>query len=284
MLATFNEILPLLESKDVCVPALDIGGCQQDFLLGVVRACGEARCPAVMLIWGPAAENYMGLDATAALVSHYGETSPVPLVLHLDHGSEELVRKALDVGFRSVMFDGSDLPLEENIALTREMAELAHEHGASIEGELGKFGREQAEEAGDAALTDPEEAERFVRETEVDIFAPAVGNAHGFYKAPPRLRFGLIEDIAGRTGVPLSLHGGTGIPLEDVRRAGRLGMRKINVASQLHRDFSNAMKAANAEVDDRKFSWGRALRAGREAIHERAAEYIRELACEGLVP
>jgi len=284
VLATFNEILPLLESKRVCVPALDIGGCQPDFLLGVVRACEEARCPAVMLIWGPAAENYMGLDATAALVSHYGGASPVPLVLHLDHGSEELVRRALEVGFRSVMFDGSDLPLDENIALTREMAELAHEHGASLEGELGKFGRQQAEKGGDAALTDPDEAERFVGETGVDIFAPAVGNAHGFYKAPPRLRFELIEEIATRTNVPLSLHGGTGIPLKDVRKAGRLGMRKINVASQLHRDFSNAMKGANADVDDRKFSWGRALRAGRETIHHRAAEYIRELGCEGLLP
>ncbi len=284
MLATFSDITPLLESKRVCVPALDIGGGQPDFLLGVLRACQEARCPAVMLIWGPAAQDYMGLDAVAALTAHYARDSAVPVVLHLDHGTEELVRKALDVGFRSVMFDGSDLPLDQNIALTRRMAELAHDHGASIEGELGKFGREQAEQAGDTALTDPAEAERFVRETGVDILAPAVGNAHGFYNAPPRLRFELMEEMTTRTGVPLSLHGGTGIPMGDVRRAGRLGMRKINIASRLHRDFAEAMKQANREVDDRKFSWRKALGAGREALHRRALEYIRDLGCEGLIP
>lgn len=182
------------------------------------------------------------------LVASFARRASVPVVLHLDHGKDEqTVSRALELGFASVMFDGSEHPLDENIRRTRAMAELAHSHGATIEGELGSFGQEQAAAAGDSHLADPAEAGRFVAETGVDLLAPAVGNAHGFYKAPPRLRFGLIERIAASTGVPLSLHGGTGIPFANVRRAGELGMRKINIASQLHRDFSQALQVAAVE-------------------------------------
>ncbi|MGD2174056.1 MAG: class II fructose-bisphosphate aldolase [Candidatus Brocadiaceae bacterium] len=284
MLSSLEDVIPALDRGKVCAPAFDIGGGQPDFLLGVLRACEEAGCPAIMLVWGPAAEDYLGLDACVELAAHYAERSSVPLVLHLDHGlDEEVVEKALEAGFRSVMFDASDCPLAENIRRTRRMAERAHEQGATIEGELGRFGQEQ--DGGEAAnrLTDPDEAERFVRETGVDMLAPAVGNAHGFYRKPPRLRFDLIEEISSRTAVPLSLHGGTGIPLEDVRRAGELGMRKINIASQIHKDFAEALRCA-AEVDpERKFSWRTALGAGREAISARVGEYIGELGAERLL-
>lgn len=279
MFADLTDLMKGPAARGLCLPAFDIAGGQGDFLQGVLGACEQARCPAMLLVWAPGA-NYIGLDVCVDLVASFARRASVPVVLHLDHGQdEETVRRALELGFTSVMFDGSAHPLDENIRRTRAMAELAHGRGATIEGELGSFGQEQAEAGGESHLADPDEAARFVRETGVDILAPAVGNAHGFYKAPPKLRFDLIERIAAATGVPLSLHGGTGIPFEDVRRAGELGMRKMNVASQLHRDFGDALRAAVGEGA----GWRQALRAGRQAVGQRVTEIIRGLGVEGLL-
>ena len=281
MLATLNDVLPEARRRGVCLPAIDIAGGQPDFLLGVLRACEEARCPAVMLVWAGA--SYIGLEACVDLLSHFAARSPVPVVLHLDHGKEDQVERALKAGLRSVMFDGSANPLEENIERTRRMVAMAREYGASIEGEVGRFGRERDTGAEAGALTDPQEAATFARETGVDLLAPSVGNSHGFTKEVPKLRFDLIEQIAQMTGVPLSLHGGTGIPLPDVRRAGTLGMNKINVASQIHRDYADALKRCMQEDTTHQYGWNKILNAGREAIHARTMEYIDALDVRGLV-
>lgn len=277
------ELLEILDSRNVCLPALDIAGGQGDFLRGVLGACETARCPAWLLVYAPAGA-YDSLEACAETVAFHAARASVPVLLHLDHGREEqAVEAALACGFDSVMFDGSALPLEENIRRTRAMAELAHARGAAIEGEIGRIGATDRDGIGTHALTDPQDASRFVRETGVDILAPAVGNAHGLYEQPPKLRFDLIEQIAAETHVPLSLHGGTGIPLGDVRRAGQLGMRKMNVATGLHRRFSDALHAAAAGVDRADFRWRSALKAAREAVRETALEIIRPLGCEGIV-
>jgi ketose-bisphosphate aldolase len=269
-----RELISLAAGERLCLPAFDIAGGQGDFLLGVLGACEAARCPAVLLAHAPTGP-YVSLKACADVVASCAERSSVPVMLHLDHGRDEsVVAEALEAGFDSVMFDGSAWPLEENLRRTKAMAELAHARGAAIEGELGRIGEE---------LTDPDEAASFVRETRVDLLAPAVGNAHGFYKEPPRLRFDLIERIAAAAGVPLSLHGGTGIPLADVRRSARLGVRKMNLATALHRRFSKAVLSAARQTPEGEFRWRGALAAGRAAVGAMAAEYIRELNCEGLV-
>ena len=270
-----KEVIRLAEGERLCLPAFDVAGGQGDFLLGVLGACEAARCPAVLLVYAPA-EPYVSLKACADVVASCAERSSVPVILHLDHGRDEnVVADALEAGFDGVMFDGSAWPLEENIRRTKAMAELAHARGAAIEGELGRI------DGGE--LTDPADAAAFVRETQVDILAPAVGNAHGLYKQPPELRFELIERIAAAAGVPLSLHGGTGIPLSDVRRAASLGVRKMNVATGLHRRFSDALHSAARQTPQEEFRWRKALAAGRAAVGAMAAEYIRELNCEGLV-
>ena len=213
----------------------------------------------------------------------YAARSAVPVVLHLDHGHEEaLVAKALELGFSSVMFDGSSQPLEENIRRTREMVQLAHGRGVCIEGELGRFGQEQGEGPGKAQFTDPAEAATFVRETGVDLLAPAVGNAHGFYKQPPQLRFDLIDQIRCQAGVPLSLHGGTGLPMEDIRRSAELGVRKMNVATLLHKQYSDVLKNSCLQNPDKQYSWRKVLEAGRQAIHETVRQYLAELRTEGM--
>ena len=276
-----NDLISLLNDRRLCLPAFDIAGGQVDFLSGVLAACENARSPALLLVYAPA-ETYGDLKTCAAVVRALTARASLPVVLHLDHGrDEQAVVEALAAGFDSVMFDGSDLPLDENIRRTKDLAERAHAQGAAIEGEVGRIGAEQEDGPGTHALTDPDEAARFVRETGVDVLAPAVGNAHGFYKAPPRLQFDLVERIAAAAGVPLSLHGGTGIPLEDVRRAGELGMRKMNVATGLHKAFADALRqAATAEE---RFSWRAGMKAASAAVTEMAGDYLRRLGLEGLV-
>jgi len=282
MLVSLNEVMPLLNARKLCLPGFDIGGGQSDFLLGVLRACEAARAPALMLVWAPGV-GCIGLEACADLVRSFAARASVPVVLHLDHGREEReIETALKLGFKSVMFDGSAYDLDENIRRTREMAVLAHAQGATIEGELGSFGQEQGAGSDSAELANPDDAVRFVQETGVDVLAPAVGNAHGFYKRPPRLRFDLIEAIASRTGVPLALHGGTGLPTADISRSAGLGVRKLNVATQLHKDFSDALCAAVADAGGR-CGWGKALGAGREAVAATVARYLSDLGAGGLV-
>lgn len=282
-LVSLAEIMPLLEERKICLPAIDIAGGHPDFLLGALRACEEARCPALLIVYAPPA-RYVGLEACAQMVGFFAARSPVPVVLHLDHGTEEeLVEQCLDIGFTSVMFDGSSEPLDENIRRTQTMVELAHRRGVIIEGELGRIGAELGDKSGRSGLTDPDEAERFVKETGVDLLAPAVGNAHGMYREPPELRFELIGELARRTSVPLSLHGGTGIPLRDVRQAGQLGMRKMNVATQIHKEYGEALGRTPIGDTDRQYNWSKTLEAGREAIGDAVAWYIRQTGAEGLI-
>ena len=282
MLASLDEVMPLLNARKLCLPGFDIGGGQSDFLLGVLTACQAARAPALLLVWAPGA-GYIGLEACADLARSFAARSSVPVILHLDHGREEReIETALKLGFKSVMFDGSACDFDENVRRTKEMAALAHAHGATIEGELGSFSQEQGAGGEAAELADPDDAARFVRETGVDILAPAVGNAHGFYKRPPRLRFDLIEAIASRAGVPLALHGGTGLPAADIRRSAKLGVRKLNIATQLHKDFSDALCAAVTDAGGR-CGWRAALNAGREAVAATVTRYLGELEAGGLI-
>jgi ketose-bisphosphate aldolase len=283
MIVGFTDVLGVLEQRKLCLPAFDIAGGQSDFVLGILRACEQARCPAMFLVWAPGA-TYIGLEACADLVRSLAARATVPVVLHLDHtDKEEVVQQCIALGFKSVMFDCSKLPLDENIRRTRAMAEFAHAHGACIEGELGVIGSEQAAQA-DAtkAMTDPAEAVRFVKETGIDFFAPAVGNAHGWYAHPPKLNFDLIARLRAETGVPLVMHGGTGIPMGDINRSAELGVRKLNVATVLHKTFTDGMAAQVAGADG-KWAWQKVLAGGRSAIGGVVSEYLRELKIENLV-
>ena len=282
MLANLNEVMAKLEARRVMLPGFDIAGGQSDFLLGVLAACEAARCPALLLVWAPGAD-YVGMEMCADLLRSAAARASVPVIAHLDHAkTEQEIETALKLGFRSVMFDASDRPLEENIRRTRAMVELAHAHGATIEGELGRFGQEESGD-GAAELTDPGQAAAFVRGTGVDLLAPAVGNAHGFYKRPPQLRWDLIEAIATAAGVPLSLHGGTGLPIADLLQAAKLGVRKLNIATQLHKDFSDALVSAAGAGDPKRSSWRKILQTGRDAIRQTAGRYISDLGAGGLV-
>ena len=168
------------------------------------------------------------------------EQVTVPVVLHLDHTKDmQVIEDAIVAGFTSVMIDASELPLEENIATTRSVVEYAHARGVSVEAELGMIGTTDFVETDrdEELYTDPDEAERFVRETEVDALAVSVGTAHGVYKVrKPRVDYDRLRAIRARTPVHLVLHGGSGVPAEMIAEAMRLpggGISKVNIATDL---------------------------------------------------
>ncbi len=201
------------------------------FLDAIVSAARELASPVIVNI----AEShfaYMDVEAMAAAVRARAAREQVDVVLHLDHGqSLQSVRRVVACGFTSVMFDGSRLPLAENIHQTRQIVELCHPLDVSVEAELGMVGGAEGEQGGTAnpdRYTNVDEARAFVRETGIDALAVAIGNVHGAYRGAPKLNFERLAAIRDAANLPLVLHGGTGIPEEDFRRAVSLGICKVN--------------------------------------------------------
>jgi fructose-bisphosphate aldolase, class II len=204
-------------------------------MLTVLRAAERLRAP-VILMHGPCELVTATPALMAAMAREVAEDFDVPAALHVDHGdSPELVSAALAAGYTSVMLDYSAKAYEENAAAMRAVTEMARPLGVTVEGELGhvgKVGDATAEGVGESTLTDPAEAAAFVRETGVDALAVSIGNAHGQYTQLPSLDLNRLARIHEAVGVPLVLHGGSGTPPDDLRRAISLGVAKVNVATE----------------------------------------------------
>ena len=190
------------------------------------------------------------------------------MAIHLDHGSSfEKCKEAIDAGFTSVMIDASHHSFEENVKITKEVVEYAHAHGVSVEAELGTVGGEEDGVTGGIIYADPAECKAMVEQTAIDCLAPALGSVHGPYKGEPKLGFAEMEQIGNETGMPLVLHGGTGIPDEQIQRAISLGTAKINVNTENQIAATKVIREVlnnNQEVyDPRKY-----LAPAREAIKE----------------
>jgi fructose-bisphosphate aldolase class II len=200
-----------------------------------ILSAAEAQGTPIFLAVGHGAFVHAGFAPLARATLAAAEEASVPVAVHLDHSPEiGMVTRCIEAGFTSIMVDGSALPFDANVALTREAVHAAG--GIAVEAELGAVpgdedssGRQQS----DIPMTDPDQAERFVKETAVDGLAVAIGNAHGFYSGEPKLNFDLLETLAKRVPVPLVLHGASGIPDEDIRRCIALGIRKINVNTEI---------------------------------------------------
>ena len=217
---------------------------------GVLAAAEEQNAPViigtaeVLLPYGP-------LEELSWLLLPMARRAKVPVVVHLDHGLHyETCRRALELGFTSVMYDCSTDPYEENVRKVRGMVELAHSYGATVEAELGHVGDNPAEGSApvspEACYTSPEEARDFVEKTGVDALAVAVGTAHGAYRFPPKLDFDRISRIAQAVHVPLVLHGGSGLSDDDFREAIRRGIAKVNIFTDI-----NVAGAQAARQNDR---------------------------------
>lgn len=218
-----------------------------EMVLGVLKAVEETKSPAIIQI-AEVRLNYSPLELIGPLMVAAAKNSPMPVAVHFDHGkTSEKIKQALDIGFTSVMFDGSHLSFEENSRITAEIKKTAAAYGADCEGEIGCVGGSE-DGSEDIAIncTSPAQALEFYKKTGVDALAVAIGNAHGNYKQAPKLRFDILEQTAGLVPVPLVLHGGTGILPDDFRKCIKLGINKINIATATFDSVEQSAREAYA--------------------------------------
>ncbi len=280
-LVTVSELLKKAEQERYAVGAFNCNN--MEIVQAIVAAAGEEDAP-VIIQASQGAIKYAGLEYIVGLVKVAAAGTDIPVALHLDHGTGfEQVMRCIRQGFTSVMIDGSKLPLEENIALTNRVLDVARAVGVSVEAELGKIGGTEDDISvsdREAMLTDPEEAKIFVEKTGVDALAIAIGTAHGQYKGEPKLDFERLRKVRELVDVPIVLHGSSGVPDEAVRKAIELGVRKVNIDTNLREAFVNrareVLKEKPEEIDPRKI-----LGPAREAMKKVIQEKIRLFGSSG---
>jgi fructose-bisphosphate aldolase, class II len=271
-LATLSQVLqPALRGRHAVVGLVTLGW--ED--MSAFVAAAEAEGAPVILQAGPACRAHTPLSVLGAMFRHLAEKAGVPVVAHLDHGyTVDECRAALDAGFTSVMFDGSRLPLDRNIAQTAAVAEMAHAAGASCEGEIGFVGYSGGDRS---AGTDPGEAARFARETGVDAMAISVGNVHLQRQREGWLDEERIRAIEGVTDLPLVIHGGSGVPVAQRRRlAAGSSICKFNIGTELRMAFGDALRRAVLADADR-FDRVEILKATHDPVMAAAREVIGSL-------
>ena len=268
MLVTGKELLQDAHKNNYAVGAFNVNN--MEIVQAIIEAAEEMNSP-VILQASQGGLKYAGVEYIAALGKLAAEKTKVPVVLHLDHGTDfDQVMLCIRHGFSSVMIDGSKFDLNGNIAITNKVIEVAHAVGVSVEAELGKIGGTEDHitvDEKDAVFTDPNEAKRFVEETNVDSLAIAVGTAHGVYKGEPKLDFDRIKTIKEMLNMPLVLHGSSGVPDEAIKKAVSLGINKINIDTDLRIAFAKGIKEFLKEnpdnIDPRKI-----LTPAKEAMKE----------------
>ena len=254
MLITGKDLLAVANDNDFAVPAFNVS----DYAMsnGLFEICEEKRAPWILAIH-PDEVSHIGRDALVALRQR-AQRSSVPVAIHWDHGgSYDQILTAIQIGFTSVMIDGSMLPFEENVAITSRVAHAAHAVGLSVEGELGTIGRtDDQAEAGteDIIYTNPAQAVEFVERTGVDSLAVAIGTRHGIYPASlkPELKLDLLRELKGLLQLPLVLHGGSNNPDSEIAEAVGLGINKINISSDIKVAYFDAMRRELADADLRE--------------------------------
>ncbi|WP_209123385.1 class II fructose-1,6-bisphosphate aldolase [Alkalihalobacillus sp. BA299] len=278
-LVSMKEMLEKAKAEKYAVGQFNLNNLE--FTQAILLAAEEEKSPVICGV-SEGAARYMGgfktvVNMVKSLMEEYKVT--VPVAIHLDHGSSfEKCVEAIHAGFTSVMIDGSHHPLEENIAITKQVVAVAHALGVSVEAELGRIGGQEDDlvvDEAEAAYAIPAECEQLVRETGVDCFAPALGSVHGPYKGEPNLGFDRMKEIDDLVGIPLVLHGGTGIPTADIQKAIEFGHAKINVNTESQISSAKAVREVLAEkpdlYDPRKY-----LGPARDAIKETVKGKMRE--------
>jgi len=274
-LVTSKEILQIALAQHFAVGAFNANN--MEMVQAIIETAQEEGAPVILQV-SQGAIRYAGLDYAVGLVKIAATQASVPVVLHLDHGTSfEQNVLCLRAGFTSLMFDGSKLPYEENVAISKKVCEIAHIAGIPVETELGRVLQAKdgvTSEEVEAAMTDPDQAKEFVVQTGADSLAVAVGSVHAMETREATLDISRIEAIRRKVGVPLVLHGSSGVKHESVVEAIEHGICKVNVATYLNQAFVQGMREGFEkhpdEVDPRKY-----LSIARENVKEAVREKIR---------
>ena len=279
--------MPLVTSKKMLEDAQKVGYAvgafnaeNMEMVMAIIDAAVELRAP-VMIQTTPSTVKYAGLDMYLANVKTLAERASVPVAMHLDHGSSfELAVSALHTGYTSVMIDGSQLPFEENIALTRSVVQVANCVGIPVEGELGTVGGKEDDLEASAGCTLPNEAADFAERTGVSSLAVAIGTAHGVYKTTPKLDIERLKEIRKVVSIPLVLHGASGLSDESIRACVKEGICKVNFATELRIAYTEGVKQTIRLTEDvydpKKYG-----KAAIEKVKEIVKNRIMVCGCDG---
>ncbi|WP_317854889.1 class II fructose-bisphosphate aldolase [Chakrabartyella piscis] len=261
-LVTMKEVLQEAKEKQIGCGAFSVGN--MEMVKGAIAAAEALQTPIILQI-AEVRLPHSPLHMIGPLMVAAAKEAKVKVAVHLDHGTTmETIEQALEIGFTSVMFDGSTLPFAENIEMTKKVVKKAQCYGATMEAELGHVGGSEDGSHNQAILyTNPEEAHIFCEETGVDALAVAIGNAHGAYTAEPKLAFDVLEEIANVVPIPLVLHGGSGITDTDFQRCISLGVHKVNIATASFHGMVQAVEGyINKEEKHNYFDLSTAMVAG----------------------
>ena len=244
MLVNLKKIIAMAEEGGYCIPAFNVYNTET--IMGVVAAAEEAKAPVIIQVYPRLINQEVGFYLAPAIVAA-AQRASVPICFHLDHGPDESsAQKILRWGATGIMYDGSVYPLEENIAVTKHIVDICNAVNVGVEGELGHIG--SVNDDAMEEFTDPDEAAKFVKKTGVTCLAVLIGNAHGHYKKPPKLDIERVTARRKATGnIPLVLHGGSGIPDDQVKAAINAGVRKMNIGTDVCCAFA---EGAKSELDN----------------------------------
>jgi fructose-bisphosphate aldolase class II len=274
MLVNLKEILALAESKGIAVGAFNAAGLE--CIEAIFAAAEELDMPFV-LMFAQLHEPWMHLKTIGPIMVDVAKKSPVPVCVMLDHGEDlDYLKQALDLGFTAIMYDGSTLPYEENVANTKQAVALARRYGASVEAELGSMGRREygaGNRSGDEdetkIYTDPQQAKAFVEAIGVDALACSFGTTHGIFLKAPKLDFDVVRNVRRLTNIPIVMHGASGVSTEDLHRSIDAGVSKINYYTYMDKaGGAAAAEALKAIPEGRPVFFSTLMQAGREAMRK----------------
>ncbi len=265
MLVTLKEIL----THQCAVAAFNVFGYED--AISVVRAA-EALGHPVILMTNKDAVNFIPIELIGPMLVTMARSASVPVCVHLDHSRDFAdIQRAVAAGYTSVMYDGSQLPYEENLRNTQEVVAFAHAHGVSVEAEIGSVGYSDPAMPAKAEYTDPDQAVQFAAETQVDALAVAVGTVHRMKIQEAKIDFQLLADIRNRVDIPLVIHGSSGVKDADISRMCEVGAKKINLGTTLRMVFGNTLRKTLADMPD-EFDRLKFFPASMKAVAEKATE------------
>lgn len=286
MLVTLKEIMEIAEEKNIAIGSFNASGLEA--IEAELKAAEDLQLP-VIIQFAQCHEPWIPLTTIGPIMVEMAKKATVPVCVHLDHGETlEYLQTALELGFTGIMYDGSVLPYEENLANTQKAVEMAKKYGASVEAELGSMGKRESGAGDEGAgadddtkiYTDPDLAAKFVAETGIDALACSFGTTHGIYLTKPRLDFDVVRNVREKcNGIPVVMHGGSGVSTEDYHEAVAAGVRKINYFTYMDKSGGSAVVDYLKQLKDGEpVFFSSIFMAAREAMCENVKDAMKVFA------